>query len=322
MLRGKKGFIPFVLTAGLLLALALVLAVVFAGGILTTWVLSKNILPLTGAAIIVLSIVLMRNVNPWVIGVGAMMILVPFAADKLDGMSLQALEIFPDYEGVSILTADGKSHFEVGDKFGRITGSVPERIEYGGAPVGFSGDVMGWEVYADGQLISCSDISYGNWNRCYCNPGDARPTGNYKFHVFACSGYTANSDCVSVCQKPALPVNKDFVFTKDTQMLVRFVVPVYETSSSNKDDFFSMRTFSTEFMLPVYQPKTIEKYVLVDCQTTNPNSEGYCEGTCESNICNIRTAITDYDVVDEKDVPEDTTPWYLKLWYWVKSLFY
>lgn len=94
MMNNKRGFFPVAITAGLLLAFAVVVVVFFGGAAFLTWVLSKTVFFLVGATILILAgVALVKGIKipvyVWAIGVG--LILLPNIFKALKEITLASI---------------------------------------------------------------------------------------------------------------------------------------------------------------------------------------------------------------------------------------
>lgn len=181
------------------------------------------------------------------------------------------LTIVPTSPGVSLITKRGTDFFEVGDVFGKMVGAVPTGR-------GTGGGVEAWKIFFDGKPVGCKDIDgYGEWKACYCSDGQRQN----KNTVAGCRGFTDAAQCSEVCNPKPLqivsyPVEKDVHVTGS-------VWTIEHIGGHNPQDVINQKSF--DFMMPVYAPKTVTRYVVQNCQSVNPSGVGYCAGVCEQNIC-------------------------------------
>ena len=93
-MKGKKGIIPITITVGLVIALAVVLAVIFLGSSLLAWVLSQAVFMLVGGTLLVVAVIAMfRGIQMplyvWIIGV--ILLALPFIFNGLKALTLAAV---------------------------------------------------------------------------------------------------------------------------------------------------------------------------------------------------------------------------------------
>lgn len=287
----KKGFV-FTLTAGIVLAFALVLAILFGGAALIVFLTVKNAFILIGALIIVFSVIKGFNVTGVLIGIG--LLFTPFLLGLVGVGDFTGLQIVPSEPGISILTSEGKGHFEVGDKFGNVVGAIP-------TPRGSGGRIVAYQIFFDGNMVGCLDERFGGYQKwCVCSEDDYRPSGTHYNYLVGCNGYTSGNDCISVCNNEPLETF-EYVVKKDVRVQGS-VFTIETTRDGQGNSYESPLASSFDFIMPVYEPETIEKFTLINCQTENSEETGYCSGVCEENeLCNIETVIRDPVPIEQQE---------------------